>query len=371
VGDTGCRSSHEAPDTCKSGQPHFKEVAKSISESNPDLVFHVGDYRYLKEGWQYSQQWQFFKTEFFDPGNEMLRNSVFLAGRGNHEQCSHSEIWYGNGWFYLFEANEAAQASSCPPSNVDGTVDGNAVIAPWTFDIAPLANGHGGAGLAHRFVVLDTSADCANFSNGPCSNNNPWPSNGDDATLIEVMTKNFGLAFRKSKGFSGSVWWVGHKPLWDYSGSSSPYNGWTQAMYDMMKNGVNGSLCTANGTCIPSTTVAGHQHYFQRIQFHDKDASGNDIWKAPEQYIVGHGGVHERHVPSPDVCSADFDSLKGTVYSDGKDHGYVLWTRSKATKNDLSGWSNSACFMTGASKASCHPVGGNASGGSTPPPCYP
>lgn len=134
VGDTGCRSGF----VCWPGTNNFTQVATSIASKDPDLVFHVGDYRYINEGAFGSEQWQYFLTEFFAPANELLRKSVLIAGRGNHEQCRHHDVWYGNGWFYLFEATNSLTSSVCPAHNATAPTDANAVVPPWSVDIAPL-----------------------------------------------------------------------------------------------------------------------------------------------------------------------------------------------------------------------------------------
>jgi len=117
IGDTGCRHSRNRT----SDNPNFWQVAKSAVTANPDLVFQIGDYRYLDVNRSNSQIWAHFKTEWFDPARKLLANAPLIAGRGNHEQCTTKphDVWYGDGLFWLFEAADANQSSCRNPARLE------------------------------------------------------------------------------------------------------------------------------------------------------------------------------------------------------------------------------------------------------------
>ena len=138
--------------------------------------------------------------------------------------------------------------------------------------------------------MLDTSPDCNNFSDGPCHQGESWPDTATLGPMKDQLRENFGIAAAQSAAAKGSAWWITHKPLWDFAGGNQRYGGWTVAMSRLLDEAVPKRLCR-NGECAPSTVVAGHQHYLQRIRF-----PGGNGWSLPQQYMVGNGGVTERSV---------------------------------------------------------------------------
>lgn len=365
IGDTGCRDDS----ACQPDVENIYQVAAGAAAENPDLVFHVGDFRYIEENNFGSNKWTFFETEFFKPAQLLLMTSAFAPARGNHEQCSDRITWYGDDWLFLFEPSDSLTPATCPkpgssPSNGNGFYDGPAALMkPWYFDVAPKKNlpAHMTAkDLAHRFVMLDSSPDCGNFtSRNDCQHNLPWQGTGNFKPVKSNIVESFKIAMEYSKGASAkmgpqtSVWWVTHQPVWNLAGGGY---GWTVAWRDMLKEALPAgheptSLCSG-GQCNPNTIVAGHQHNLQRIRFLADIENPDSAWKLPQSHVIGNGGVAERGVPKPGICQSPFqpgDGDKadpdGRVVSVGALHGFTIWTRSAADLKSPAGWASKACLV--------------------------
>lgn len=339
VADTGCRGEVTEPgrrsyQDC--GFWQFGTIMHSALQADADLVIHAGDYRYF---WEPDEEdtdpspdtWSYWLLDFFRPAQPLLLDAPWVFGRGNHEICP----WYGPGWFFLLGTGDD------PACLVNGA-------ATWHFDVAPGGvDATEGATNPHRFVVIDTS--------------------NDRSTLLE---QHFSEAF--SQTGLPSTWWVTHIPaynLLDYAtehGQPPTDHTGNDGIRSALLSAVgqaSAPLCNASSlpgpTCRPSTFLTGHQHLFQQLEFYGEgQRSGVHVW--PQQVIVGHGGVNTDEASlggSPCLHDAfDIGGVGNTaaVWSSSH-HGYVVWTRSAATIDSLSGWSSTLRHADG-SEMSLEPV---------------
>lgn len=308
LGDTGCRGlptngSARMMQACDEKSWPLSTIAESAAALNPDLVLHVGDYRYFLEEEVSTDSWLYWQKDFFPAAQPLLLEAPWVFGRGNHEMCQSG--YFGKGYFQLFGTESENQ---CVES-----------LSPWYFDVA--VGGLQSNNAPHRFVIIDTNDDNA-----------------------KSLTHNYQNAINITRESTGpkSVWWLTHIPAYDllyYSGSfhtgdTGVRNALTEATTE------SGPLCFA-GKCSPSLFLLGHQHLYQHLNF--VDSNNQEIF--PQHYIVGHGGVMV-DMSSPDsqhqTCSYDGFSFNGkpaTTVSDTRtEHGFVYWQRSTATVEQPLGW---------------------------------
>lgn len=326
LGDTGCRGDADQPHCGLADDDwRFDDIAKAAATEQPDLVLHVGDYRYYGEG-STPDNWAFWRQDFFQAAGPLLATAPWLFARGNHEQCFEpkrpSEIWYGAGYFYLFGPDASGVPQVCPSSTSGEPL----ITAPWRMTI-PAKQTSAGAIPAHTFISIDTGPEAAT------------------AQAIKTYRRNFRNAIALSKGL-GSSWWVTHRPpisLAHYGGRWRFNDDDVRAeVAAALDHGGIASLC-AGGRCAPSLMLAGHIHLYQYLDF--------GAGAAPVQAIVGNGGVV--NVAGLAATPCDYDGMpppwppKATVTWDTH-HGYVVWTRTVATAAKSSiGWTQKRVYVDG------------------------
>jgi len=108
LGDTGCRLKGAIVQNCNDENfwP-FHRVASHAAQEHPDLVIHVGDFLYRETpckpgddrcaGSPTGDNWPTWAADFFTPGADLLKSSVWIMERGNHEDCKRA----GLGWSAL------------------------------------------------------------------------------------------------------------------------------------------------------------------------------------------------------------------------------------------------------------------------------
>ena len=105
LGDTGCRLKGDLIQACNDENLWpFHRVASHAAQEHPDLVIHVGDYLYRETpckagddrcaGTPWGDNWPTWTADFFSPGADLLKAAVWVAERGNHEDCKRA----GAGW---------------------------------------------------------------------------------------------------------------------------------------------------------------------------------------------------------------------------------------------------------------------------------
>src|SRR4029077_7394097 len=94
IGDTGCNNDKGTSQDCRDLQAWpFSRVAVAAAglvdgSPGPDLVIHVGDYRYrTNTSGNISDTWENWYKDFFKPAEPLLLAAPWVMIRGNHENC--------------------------------------------------------------------------------------------------------------------------------------------------------------------------------------------------------------------------------------------------------------------------------------------
>jgi hypothetical protein len=350
LGDTGCRgvpAGWEKPQLTEGDRERLQrmtqpcdpqnwplaELAAAAAAQAPDLVIHVGDYRYFLEdevphpaaGWLY---WQ---KDFFPAAQPLLLAAPLVPARGNHEACG--DWGFGDGYFQLFGPGEV---TSCA-----GASD---PMPPHAFDVAP-GGLEAGATAAHRFVILDTNED----------------TTGDLTAAYRAA-----MALTRAPDAPASAWWVTHVPaivLVDYGDPGPPieHTGDPELQADLIAaapgRDLSGWFC-GEGGCRPSQILLGHQHLYQSLRFFAPGAAAGP-WVLPRHVVVGHGGTPiDLASPAPSgavACRYDgFTALAApgrpapvALAETQTLHGLVVWTRSAETLGEPSGWTEQPLWAGG------------------------
>ena len=239
-GDTGCRLKGAVVQECNDETfwP-FRKVAEHAAKEHPDLMIHVGDYLYRESpcqpgdkrcaGTPWGDNWPTWSADFFRPGAELLRATVWLLARGNHEDCARAGI----GWSTLL--GHDPMTPSCNPHE------------------SPLLVDLGGV----RLAVLD---------------DNNAAENAVEPAAAEALKRDIATAM----AFKAD-WLVTHHPFRGIAKADSSGGGKTM-------EGANATLLAAlTGTDEAPLTLmlAGHIHNFQ-IE--------NYAGSVAPQLVVGEGG---------------------------------------------------------------------------------
>ena len=347
LGDTGCRGDdgtgrhfQECSNTALPGSWPLEAMAVEAATLDsagraPDLVIHVGDYRYFLERQTPVDTWQLWQKDFFPVAQPLLLAAPWVFGRGNHEGCPGAgDLVYGMGYFQFFGTEADPDCA--------GLNDG--LMQPWYFDV-PLAGGN-----AHRFVVIDANT---------YASNGPFPG--------VAAKENFKTAKRMSDNGPVSSWWVWHSPgvqLLHYNGGD--HFGDPNILTALMDatgqdTAAKDRYCGTGAACKPSQFLMGHQHLYQDVTFPNAapNAAPNATadWVFPRQYIIGHGGVDIDQGSNPARNGAtcfdgDFPigangaTVKGQVQTFAT-HGVIYWERSTATLGLPAGWARSYAWADG------------------------
>lgn len=339
MGDTGCRHVEKEgrgyqPDCGEnSADWPFYALITEAAQQNPDLVVHVGDYRYRDEGIK-PDTWNYWYQDIFHPAQDLMQVAPWALTRGNHEECvsrtgERTYYAYGIAYFYFFAPSISAAVEQCPTDttgNIIGMVEDS-----WSFDVAIDSNGS--PSLTHRFILWDSAAS---------------PRYVDNYT--QTLETQFESAIDETLASSnGSVWWVSHRPLlrlffyqnqWNYADDNK--NEIMVALHNALDT-KQAQFCQ-NGNCSPSVSISGHVHAQQFLTFLDD----NGQMKEPLYVITGNGGVNAE---SPndiisEPCSHDFPAdttpsqvaRTGIVDTDFR-HGFITWRRSANSADSHGGWS--------------------------------
>jgi hypothetical protein len=242
-GDTGCRlKGFKVQDCNDENSWPFQQVAENAAKENPDLMIHVGDYLYRESPCDprdrrcanspWGDNWPAWSADFFMPGARLLRKTVWLMARGNHEDCSRA----GMGWTTLL--GHDPMTPDCNPHE------------------SPLLVDLGGVKLA----LLDDN----NAADAPQQ---------VDPGAVTALKRDIGAAM----AFKAD-WLVTHHPFRGIAKADKRGDGKTM-------EGANATLLSAlNGTDEAPLTLmlAGHIHNFQ-IE--------NYAGSTTPQLVVGEGGT--------------------------------------------------------------------------------
>ncbi len=381
LGDTGCRGGSQFCDAgpnrngsgpALQGRHHWPLENLSLAASTmstgdpdnaPDLVIHVGDYRYFHESPTLPDSWVLWRKDFFPAAQPLMLAAPWVFARGNHEGCPpDADLKYGLGYFQFFGTdNENGVPLDC--NNLAGKY-----MKPWYFDV--LYKGAGGNNSAHRFVVLDA--------------NDYKRHHGVDEAQART---HYATAKKISDDGPVSSWWVWHSPAVqriDYYKGTYGDSELQLALLDAagLDKPFGTRFCgyQSGPPCRPAMFLLGHQHLYQDVTF---DQNGTQMF--PKGVIVGHGGVSIRDSnPAPrrhEYCldkafplgsdqSPTVPGVVGTV----AEHGMLYWTRSQSTLSDPIGWtakytwSGDMAWNNGTLTSTSVP---GAPPGASPEPCNP
>lgn len=343
IGDTGCRRKN-----CEGKKNEaFRKVIKDIIEKtpNPDFAVHVGDYRYY-EGKDFNDAWEEWVLEFFGPAQPLLNTTPIVFTRGNHEQCKGKDKvkdkpkpdQYGKRWYQFFEPTTAAEIHSCLPETAS-------IGEPWYFDVAVKKTTDGQLGKQHRLVMIDNSSDETHYNKTYYTEK-----------ILPTMTKNFKQALAWSDGHA--TWWMMHKPLWYYpkKGKEEKANKNKETKLALFKaltdmNRLEKGICDTE-PCNIDAILSGHLHMYQFVEFPKAH------W--PDQYVLGHGGVDMKIkpkkngvlekktlgfvIPKSQTGKPELGPYEADIELIYKKSGFLVWTYTKSTEQNPSGWSAINCL---------------------------
>ncbi|KJV69559.1 calcineurin-like phosphoesterase family protein [Candidatus Neoehrlichia lotoris str. RAC413] len=249
IGDTGCRVSSYYQQNCKLQDTWpLEKILYQISQHNPDLVIHVGDYLYREKDCVddkecdkgiYGDNFNTWKLDWLAPSKLLSKKAPFIFVRGNHENCNRAY----KGWFRYLSASPFADISK---EACKGIVDS------WVF-------------TSHRLGICDL-----NFY--------IHDSSGINEVLFSKQDiNNVRSGFLDKLDDKLPTWLLTHRPLWSYA--------------DRMGIIYYGNLLQvkAFGNILPKNLLAivsGHLHIGQTLIIRIRD--GKDVIT---QVIVGNSGT--------------------------------------------------------------------------------
>jgi hypothetical protein len=239
-GDTGCRLKGTIVQDCNDEtQWPFRLVAEHAAREKPDLMIHVGDYVYRESpcqpgdsrcaGTPWGDNWSTWNADFFTPAAKLLRSTVWLMARGNHEDCSRAGI----GWNTFL--GHDPMSPSCNPH-----------ASPLLLDLSGV-----------KLALLD---------------DNNAAEKQVDPLVVEALKRDIAMAMA-----ANADWLVTHHPFRGISKADKSAGG-------KIMEGANANLLAAlAGTDEAPLTLmlAGHIHNFQITNY---------AGTAAPQLVVGEGG---------------------------------------------------------------------------------
>jgi hypothetical protein len=196
LGDTGCcggKPRDRSFQNCTRWETYddwpFEQISSVGAIIAPDLVIHVGDFRYFQENSLRTDTWQLWQKDFFPLAQPLLLAAPWAMTRGNHEGCESASLSFGIGYFQFFGQSDKIDCSNL----VDNAPAGEAPIyrVPWYFDVIPNT---GAPEDAHRFAMID-----ANDYQGSTRGVNFDQAEAHFKTAIDITNSG-----------NMSSWWVGH-----------------------------------------------------------------------------------------------------------------------------------------------------------------
>ncbi len=278
LGDTGCRVTRLINQSCNDPADWpFAAGAKTEAGTAPDVIVHVGDMHYreppcrpLNQGCAdtpHGDTWAVWESDFFAPGNPLLRAAPLVMVRGNHEVCGRG----GKGWSRLLYPYPLASASGC--------------LSPG----APFAVDLGGLSL----VVMDVST-------------------AGEGGKPEAQTARYRAQFESLEGLApqGPIWLAMHRPIRAAAGAMLGFvAGQNKLLAQASQNAMSGRV---------AAILSGHIHTFQALAYGD----------LPVQIVSGHSGA-ELHWTAPDEVKGLVIEGATVVSGIGRSgvHGFVTLTR--------------------------------------------
>jgi hypothetical protein len=280
LGDTGCDPAEQQ--LCDVPQSwSFPEIATVAAgsvdgASGPELVVHVGDYRYRKRGLGGGDNWQNWLDDFFAPAERLLLAAPWVMVRGNHENCHKA---HGAGWFFFLQP-ELGIVSHCA-DDADLDPDNS---APYAVDLP----GYGDR-PSMRLVVIDSAN--AKYR---CKT---WTR--DFTELYEQRLRDLLRVNDRTK-----IWLLTHYPVWDVS---LPYLSQDEGRNRLIRceNASGNAASTFSyqkflGRIVQDhagaveTVLSGDTHHFQVLRLHQSVPPLGKPGRSsvdPLQIVVGNSGA--------------------------------------------------------------------------------
>ena len=246
IGDTGCRDGDGQNCEPPAGWalPRVAAAAAYLDQGAPDLVIHVGDFRYRG-----ADDWNNWRKDVFEPMRPLLQAAPLIFVRGNHDNCFRDK---GVGWkFFLAPPGAAPCQKNQPEADVEPT---------YAVELGKL-----------RIVVPDTADSYYRYES--------WGAafeNSETAKLEKLM----------KLPEDGELWLLSHYPLFDYKfdrvevcHKSEPDNGSAGELHRLISSSLVGKNISA--------ILAGDHHNYEA--WHIRHASPKE-WRTM-QFVAGNGGA--------------------------------------------------------------------------------
>jgi hypothetical protein len=250
IGDTGCDDGSAQNCNAVRKWP-LARVAADAAWLASDLVIHVGDYRYRDR-----DDWQNWKTDFFEPARALLLAAPWIMVRGNHENCFGES---GFGWAFLLSP-AAGKVTGCEAS----LKNDDALIEPTTaIDFKGL-----------RIVTID-AAD-AKYR---CQK---WHDlyQGRDLKKLQSL-----IASAPAGSEPRTTWVLSHYPLFDLYQSEPCPNGKGRFISTRSLHALLGPELLRSAA---DAVISGDLHTSQLIDVRTSGAAGKRI----VQFVAGNGGTY-------------------------------------------------------------------------------
>ena len=332
----------------------FAELAEQAMQQNPDVVIHLGDYRYDKES---QKDWDNWNSDFFSRvADGPLMRVPWAMVRGNHETCDRA----GHGWYFLFGPND----DSIKCSSFD-----RRLVSSWYFDMRD--SRATGAADPHRFIFVGTSPTITDPGQGTKPDCTSLPKNGGywsreqlwDKAVCEFRQALTWSQERTPAGGQIPAWIVMHKPIWGLDTKHHTPRRVDRDVGDAFEAALQFNVAPECApyqpdACGIKAILAAHEHMFTNVVF-PKNA-------LPQQYVIGNSGVRLDAPPgradpntgmSSGACKHFMSSLgmqptaKDSVVAEyrgriggtlGEDSfGFVLFERDAS---EHSGWAGTAIY---------------------------
>ncbi len=330
IGDTGCRlETGDPPQSCNdpvewpfarvadtvadllgflTGDPagastalgDGRGVARTLAETAPQLIVHVGDYLYREDpcpdgdegcaGSPYGYDWTTIEADFFAPARPLFRAAPLALTRGNHESCSRA----GHVWFRFLDPRPY------DPQCEDYT-------DPYAIDLGNL-----------QLLMFDSSA-------------------ANDKSVDPAQVARYKPQFAEVARLAGPrAFFVTHRPMWVF-GHAGEQNGQEQLFTG------NPTLEAASENQLPESVelvLSGHVHIFEGLGFAAP--------RAP-QLVVGNSGTERDVAPTTPLAGLEIGGAEvavgvarepfGFVMLDARDEGWAM------TLHDVDGATTLACSI--------------------------
>ena len=297
IGDTGCDDT-TSPTAQNCRRPEAWPLAQvaaqaaTIGDGQPDLVLHVGDYRYRG-----TDSWENWLADVFAPMRPLLVAAPWVAVRGNHENCYESRdgARAGEGWALLL-APTPGVVPACPW----GSATPQTIEASYPVDFGSL-----------RLVVMD-SAD-AKYR---CDT---WVTSFRERHQQQLAKLlDLSRAQEPDSAAARDVWLLTHYAVFD--GSIPDDNGCGPVPHPrnpqvtLTPPAYRSLMADIVFAARVSTVLSGDIHHLQITEATRRDGA------RVQQFVAGHGGVlldvpegwpqrgDHKNRPSLAYCNAKFGS---------------------------------------------------------------